>query len=172
MPAHVWVAVVYRGVAARLVYKYKFDHQRQLAEFMAAQIVDVLNAVVSTESVNTQFGNNVLVVPVPTATKRTRERGFDHSKLLARQLATSLGLQYADVLGRIGQKSQVGASRHDRISQSKNEYYIKTPRLVSGYKIILVDDVVTTGATLIACSKVLRASGALSVDAAVFAKKI
>ncbi len=160
LPAHIWVAEVYRGAANRLVYKYKFDHWRGVSEFLAKQVVYA----VGDASVD-------FIVPVPTATRRVRERGFDHSRLLAKEVAQRMGVPCADVLGRVGQKTQVGASRQDRIAQSLNEYYLRDKRAIVGSKILLVDDVMTTGATLAACASILRKAGARSVDATVFAKK-
>ncbi len=171
LPAHVWISVVYTGVASRLVYKYKFDHQRECSVVMASLITEGLKNNVFGTSGNVQI-DNFLVVPVPTATRRVRERGFDHSKLLAKQVVAKLNLQYVDVIGRVGQKAQVGASRHTRMAQSQNEYYLKNSKPITGKKILLIDDVVTTGATLKACAGLLRQGGAISVNAAVFAKKI
>ncbi len=161
LPTHIYTAVVYNNVASKLIYKYKFDHQRQSADVMVRLMAELV-----------QNTNDYIVVPVPTATKRVRERGFDNSKFLARKLASKHDWQYRDAINRIGQKSQVGAGRNERLIQSKTEYYLRNLHYIRGKKFLLVDDVMTTGGTLIACTKTLRSAGARNVDAVVFAKKI
>ena len=113
-----------------------------------------------------------LVIPIPTATSRTRNRSFDHSGLLARKVASKLNLKYFPALGRVGQSRQVGAKRTVRLTQAEDKYYVRFPSMVKGSRILLIDDVVTTGATLRAATKALRSAGARRVDALVFAKRL
>jgi len=113
-----------------------------------------------------------LIVPVPTATRRARERGFAHSELLAKTIAADLKIEYWPGLRRLGQTRQLGAKREDRLIQLSNSFAAKNSRRVAGRKILLIDDVLTTGGTLIAASKCLRAAGAKQVDALVFAKRL
>lgn len=113
-----------------------------------------------------------LAVHVPTALSRARHRGFDHSKLLAKSIARSAKLDYSDLLGRTGNTRQVGASKAVRLGQAKGQYYIKNQKKAAGRNILLVDDVVTTGATLKECANILRKAGAKRVDALVFAKRL
>jgi len=115
---------------------------------------------------------NYLIVPVPTATGRVRERGFDHAALLARQVAKDLGLPVSRPLGRLGQSRQVGAKRPQRQIQMADKIWVKNRGAVAGQQILLIDDVVTTGATLKEASKVLRQVGATRVDALIFAKRL
>lgn len=115
---------------------------------------------------------NYLVVPVPTATRRIRQRSFDHSALLARTLAPKICLQNANVLGRLGQERQIGAKRSDRLSQPKGNYFVRRSQTIKGRSILLVDDVVTTGATIREVTKVLRRAGAKRIDALIFAKRL
>jgi ComF family protein len=111
-----------------------------------------------------------LLVPVPTATDHVRQRSYDQAKLLARALSRLSGLRYADCLRRLGQTHQVGASRRQRLIQLRTLFYIKKPRQVRGAKILLIDDVVTTGATLEAAADVLTMAGAKEVGAITFAQ--
>ena len=113
-----------------------------------------------------------MIVPVPTATGRVRERGFDHAALLARQVAKDLGLPVSRPLGRLGQSRQVGAKRPQRQIQMADKIWVKNRGAVAGQQILLIDDVVTTGATLKEASKVLRQVGATRVDALIFAKRL
>jgi ComF family protein len=168
-PRFVWITTNYEDLAQRLVKSYKFRHLRVAVLSIAPLMVDTFLSFKSDEDI-TQ--SNYLVVPVPTATKRIRTRGFDHSELLARTISRKLHLQFRLCLRRLGQVNQVGATRSIRLAQAEGQYFVKNKREVAGRNILLIDDVVTTGATLRAATKVLRAAGAKHVDALVFAKKL
>ncbi len=164
LPSHVWVAASYQGPAQRLVHKYKFDHSRSVAVSIADLMLGSLPVGINLE--------DFVVVHIPTATTRVRERGFDHCRLLARQISEQLGLEKLDALGRLGQDTQVGANRSQRISKSASQYYVKNRRAVFAKKVLLVDDIVTTGATLTAATRVLRQASAVEINALIFAKRI
>lgn len=168
-PSYVWVSTTYDGAGAELLKSYKFGHQRAAAATLASIMADTL---LSFLDVNILKTANYLVVPVPTATSRLRQRGFGHSELLARKIAAHLGLKYIPALGRLGQNRQVGAKRAERLTQSEGKYFVRLPALVQNQRILLVDDVVTTGGTLRAATKVLRSASARRVDALVFAKRL
>ncbi len=166
-PAHVWITADYAGTAADLIQKYKFGYVRAAAQPLAG-----LMAKTFMQYAPPGAGKNCLIVPVPTATKRIRQRSFDHTGLLARLIARRLDLALCTGLMRRGQSRQVGAKRNVRMEQLKDSFYIRRPGEIEGKKIILVDDVATTGSTLIACASELRKNGARSVDALVFAKRL
>lgn len=168
-PNRVWVVTMYEGPAKDLVQKYKFTHQRVAAADMAQLMSQTFLSQNSNKSI---YGKDYLLIPVPTAGARVRERSFDHASLLARKVGQQIGLKSQTLLGRHGSTQQVGASRAQRIKQVKNAIYVKNPQRVSGRNILLIDDVVTTGATLAECARTLRDNGAKSVDAMVFAKRI
>ena len=168
-PSHVFITTDYHSVAKELIRAYKFHHQREAAGAIVEQMVDTLRTHNDLENLIEQ---KLLIIPVPTATSRRRARSFDHAELLARILAARLNLETGPFLGRLGQSRQVGARKSDRLRQQAGNYYVRQPDKIKGRKILLIDDVVTTGATLRATTKVLRAAGARSVDALVFAKRI
>ena len=101
-----------------------------------------------------------------------RQRGFGHSELLARNIAVKLRVEYSLALRRLGQTRQLGAKREDRLAQLSGSFAVKNRRRISGRRILLIDDVLTTGGTLIAASKVLKAAGAKEVNALIFAKRL
>jgi ComF family protein len=150
----------YEDVAKSLVWKLKSNGARAAALIMAAHMTKFIE--------NTDY----LLVPVPTATARVRQRSYDQAKLLAGALSRRTGLRYIDGLRRLGQTHQIGAVRHQRLKQLSGSFYIKKPRQLAGAKIILIDDVVTTGATLETAAALLLKAGAAEVQAVTFAQTL
>jgi predicted amidophosphoribosyltransferase len=110
------------------------------------------------------------LVPVPAGRGRRRRRGFDHAELLARALARRTGLPLARVLRRRGAPArQVGAGRRARLAPGRHRVLSRGP--APGVA-LLVDDVHTTGATLAACARALRAAGAGEVRALCYARTL
>jgi ComF family protein len=168
-PSYVWITTTYHSLSRDLVRKYKFGHQRPAAIPISKMMTNTFTGYAEDLTAERP---NYLIVPIPTATSRVRQRGFDHSVLLARHLSKQLGLSYAQALGRLGQASQVGRGRSERLKQSAGQYFVRSNWQVQGQRILLVDDVITTGGTLLAATDALRRSGALRVDAIVFAKRL
>lgn len=154
---HVWIRTNYDQLARQLVHRYKFEHARAGAKDIAGQIVQ-----------NLPYFDDAILVPVPTATSRVRQRGFDHTELLVRELSHLLDLDKQTILRRLGQSRQVGTKRQQRIKQVAGSFQPIKP--VEGKKILLVDDVLTTGATLEEAARILKQAGAKQVDAVVFAQ--
>ncbi len=149
----------YREIAKDLVWKLKSGGAQSAATLMAASMTPLLEGI-----------RMALIVPIPTATSRVRQRGYNQARLIARELARQTRLPYADCLARHGQSHQVGASRVQRQQQLTRSFRITRPYLVRGAHLILVDDVSTTGATLEAAAVALRAAGAETVEAITFAQ--
>jgi ComF family protein len=149
----------YTGSAKNLIWKLKLSGARAAARIMARHLVSL-----------TKNGDVIIIIPVPTATSRARRRGYDQAKLLARELARQTRLPYRDYLARQGQTHQHGLTRRERLTQLSSAFRITNPRAIRGANIMLVDDVVTTGATLEAAAAALQTAGAARIDAVVFAQ--
>jgi ComF family protein len=165
----VWISTNYEGIAQNLVRRYKFGHLRAAAESLARIMGETFLAINEANEMTTQ---SYLVMPLPTATSRARQRGFGHSELLAKTIAANLRLEYSNGLRRLGQSRQLGARREDRLVQLADSFAVKNPQRLAGRKIILIDDVLTTGGSLISAAKTLKAAGAQQVSALVFAKRL
>jgi predicted amidophosphoribosyltransferase len=108
------------------------------------------------------------LVPVPTATLRTMKRGFDPAVEIATALAGRSGTPLDPCLARVGGTRQVGKRRGERIGRPPRFRLLgEAPRSV-----VLIDDVLTTGATLAACARVLRGAGAVRVVAITFTRRL
>jgi ComF family protein len=159
----VWISSYYDETARSIIKGYKFDHYRALSGPIARHMADVMTS--------SNYNPKSILVPVPTATGRVRERGFDHTATVCADIAKRLGLPWQPLLLRFGQSKQVGASRKQRLTQLENSYRVSSSATVAGRHIILVDDVITTGATIETAAKTLKAQGASSVSALIFAQK-
>ena len=159
-PRHVYAALSYEGLAKKLMHAYKFDCKRAATKDIAF-VMDLWLPYLEPSCIFTW---------VPTLSKHVRRRGFDHTKLLAKEFSSLRNLKIVATLDRIGATSQVGANKAQRKAQLKNAFAIRGKKDISGKNIILIDDVVTTGATIEACSKVLYTAGVSSVSVAAFAR--
>lgn len=157
---HVWVVTQYESTAEELLHKYKFERARA----GAVNIAEALNNTLP-------YIKDALIVPVPTATSRVRQRGYDQVALLAREIGRRRQLAWLRAVTRLTQSRQVGANRQKRRSQLQNAFLVTKPVQVKGAQVLLVDDVLTTGATLEMVAEVLNHAGAKSIDAVVFAQK-
>lgn len=155
------VTTEYGGVAEQLVHALKFDGVRAAAKAMADSMATLLPETSQTP---------LRIVHIPTATSRVRQRGYDQSYLLAKQIAQLSRLPNASLLARSGQTRQVGTKREQRLTQLQHAFRVRQGILVQNAHIVLVDDVLTTGATLEAAARILRTAGARRVEAIVFAQ--
>jgi len=160
----VYAAAAYDGLTKDLLWRLKFDRALAAAPLIARQLHYCLSP----------LPKNALVVPVPTARSRVRRRGYDQAELLAAQYARMVGVQYCPLLERLGSGEQKGANRQQRQEQLQSAYRVRARKLprsgLAGRIIVLVDDVVTTGATLEAAAAALSQTGARAVHGLVFAQ--
>lgn len=113
-----------------------------------------------------------LVIPVPLHPCRLAERGYNQAALLAAEVATALALPLAAcALARVRHTpQQARLTRLERAGNVAKAFTVPRPRALRGRRVILVDDVATTGATLGACQEALLAAGAASVAVVVVAR--
>lgn len=154
-------AVRYEAAAKDLVWKLKFGRAQAAADEIAAILY---------ETVGEKLPEGALITHVPTATNRVRQRGYDQAALIARALAKKSGLRYIPLLARCTSSKQVGASRHVRSRQLQEAFRPLRTGRISGSNIVLVDDVITTGATLQVAANTLQAANAKHIEAMVFAQ--
>lgn len=152
-------AAPYEGVARELVTKMKFASRLTLAEVMAERMIRAWGA--------TREG---WMVSVPPAPARERVRGYDVAYALARLVTRHTWAQVAPIIERDDGPRQVGRPRDQRIADPPRVRLLSEKVRLPTDDLWLVDDVVTTGATLDACAAVLREAGATRVRALTFAR--
>jgi ComF family protein len=151
------MAAEYAGLAKKLIRAYKFERVRAAYKPLAEATLAIL-----------PYFNDITIVHIPTAPTRIRQRGYDQSALLAREIASQRGWRHCYLLRRRHDFRQVGSTRAQRFAQAAHAFEIRGD--AAGKHILLVDDVTTSGATLSAAAELLMAAGAARVDAVVVAK--
>ncbi len=144
---------LYDGAARSVLHLYKYRRVLSAGAWFAARLAPMLPAAAE------------VLVPVPLAIGRQRERGFNQSELLALRLArlAHLPCDTAALARRRETWPQAGLSREERERNVNGAFRVPEPRRVAGRSILLIDDVLTTGATAQACARVLKATGASAV---------
>ncbi len=136
----------------------KYEAVRPLANWFSARLAEVFASNAKEFPVD-------IVVPVPLHPARLRERGFNQAELLARPLARRLGLEMrSELLVRTKPRpDKLRLSRQERWRTVRGAYEAREGARIDNLRVLLVDDVLTTGATLDACSRALRHGGAKGV---------
>ena len=114
------------------------------------------------------------MIPVPLHYTRLLKRRFNQSALLAREINKLNGVPYdfESLVRRRKTRPQVEFSGHERVKNVKGAFVVKNPARVSGKRILLLDDVMTTGSTLKECALALKQAGAKSVDTLTIARVV
>ena len=162
-PGMVWSLGLFDDYYRELIHLFKFDRRLDCGEFLARRLGSMLREDVRSEHVD-------LVIPVPLHRTRQRERGFNQSALLADHVAQAIERPLAEgALKRIRNTSTQTALDYPRRRQNVAGAFSSGDATVKGQIALLVDDVMTTGATLAECASVLKAAGAKAVYGAVAA---
>ncbi len=157
-------AGTYSSPLKELVHSLKYSRELAAVTPLAEIILDALRS-----SPIAEFSQ--VVVPVPLHPSRLRHRTFNQSALIGRAVARHLDIPFSDALARTrpteSQTNLLPAARRRNI---KGAFGIRRKEAVAGRQVLLIDDVITTGATASECAKVLKGAGAARVCAAAVAR--
>ncbi|MBT7082389.1 MAG: ComF family protein [Chloroflexi bacterium] len=154
----------FQDSARKAVYELKYNNLRAIAHTMAPLFHDYMLA--------NDISGDVLV-PVPLHSSRLRERGYNQSELICRELGKLCNLLFEkkSLVRTQHTKSQTALNRDQRADNVKDVFACKDD-IFKGKRVLLIDDVCTTGATLDACAVSLKEKGALAVWGLTFARDL
>lgn len=143
----------YQGPVRGILYRYKYSNRRDYTEFFASEAAGLYGNWVKTLGIS-------MVIPIPLSAERKRQRGYNQADLFARRFAGLCGLPYhSKILIRTRDTvPQKELSARERKNNLKNAFKI-TENVVNLNRILLIDDIYTTGSTIDAAARVLKQSG-------------
>lgn len=151
----------YDGVLRELIHLFKYARIKPLARPLAAKLAGAL-------PLDRAFD---VVAPMPLHWRRKWTRGFNQSELLARFIARRRRIPMKKVVSRVrATATQAGLTNSKRRTNVAGAFRVKRPQSVAGLRILLIDDVMTTGATASACAAAMKAAGAASVTLVTLAR--
>ena len=159
------VAVEYKDPIIRKIiknFKYKYIKELKipLSKFLIASLENIEKPI------------DYIIIPIPLHKKRQRQRGFNQSELLAQEISKHFNIPIYNVLKRnINTQAQANIKDTEKRKENiKDAFEIQNKELIKNKNIILIDDVATTGATLLEASKILKQNQANKIYGLVVAK--
>ncbi len=159
-PDGVFSSLVYKGVVKKLVYKFKYNPN--LTDLKTVLDDLFYEGIIQKEALHKVLVSESVLIPIPLYKSKMRKRGYNQSQILAKGLGKRLNIQVLDCLERIRDtKTQVGLKKEEREENIKGAFRIRNYESeIRNYgQVFLVDDVVTSGATLKEAAKVLKKGG-------------
>ena len=160
-------ALAYEGASRDLIHAFKYRNKTHLRRPLALLIMEMLSEFIHSRRPD-------LIMPVPLHRKKLSSRGFNQAVLLGEILSQRLMIPHERRnLRRIRwTEPQVNLAVHERRTNVKGAFAIRDSALVNGRRVLLVDDVLTTGSTAEECGKVLKAAGAVDVTVITIARAL
>lgn len=156
----VYSVCLYEGLGREMIHRLKYNDKRDIALTMAAMMEELLES--------RSFD---IIVPVPISKRKLKKRGYNQTELISRELSDILDIPSINGIQRIKDtKSQVLLNEGMRWYNVKGAF--RCDMDLKNKSVLLIDDVITTGATIYYCAKELKGAGAEKVTAISFAKSI
>ena len=157
----------YEETLLTALHRFKYHRRYGLGKILGSLMADYAAAAWDMAAFD-------LVVPVPLHARKLKQRGFNQSLLLARTLAGRFGipLDFSSLRREIATPPQVGMGREERLANVRGAFGVRHPERIAGQRILLVDDVFTTGSTLAECTRVLLRAEAQAVAVLTLARAV
>ena len=154
-----------KGVTHNMISCCKSTRDKYLMSFMAQLLASEIERKLSPSS-------SAVLVPMPRSPFSLLKNGFDQSKLIGKSIAEALGIGYVEAIVHTGKKMQKLLGYRERLRNAKEAFALDEDltELIRDKRVILYDDIITTGASAAACIKLMREAGAVSVDFVSFAR--
>lgn len=155
-------AGAYKGIVKKLIYNFKYKpYLSDLKKFLVELFYESL---IQQEIFQRAYRSKPILVPIPLHSNRLKKRGYNHAELLAEGLSEKFNLKIQNILRRTKEtKSQFGLKLKDRKENLKDVFSLSTKCKIFNKNVFLVDDILTTGSTLLEAAKILKKSGAKRV---------
>lgn len=166
-----FTGVVFNSVSKRLIYSFKYKpYLSGMRNFVGDLFYESL---VQNEEFMKMSLQNPILIPIPLSRKKLRKRGYNQAEILAKELSKKFGFPVIDCLIRVKEtKSQVGLNKEKRKENTKGAFgVINHKSSIINSNVVLVDDVLTSGATMNEACSVLKKAGGGKVWALAFAKE-
>jgi len=164
----IYSASIYEGVLRTAIHRFKFDRRKGLASPLGVMLVQYLSQVEGMD-----FKALDVIIPVPLHHLRLRQRGFNQSEVLARSFGKYYETPVVGALERVRDtKAQFDLPREERFHNIAGAFKVADSKAVYNKRIMLFDDIYTTGATIAECSKVLKNAGAKKVEVLTLSRAI
>lgn len=156
---------LYKAEIRSKIIDYKFNDKPELSHTLAKLLLN-------NKKICGFLENYDIIIPVPMYPKKQIQRGYNQSDLIAKELSKNVSIDYAnDVLYKYRPtKMQSSLDKKSRQNNVKGAYNCKNQQKINGRRVILFDDIYTTGSTAEECSKVLKQSGASEIAVLTIAK--
>lgn len=161
----VFSSLAYTGIVKKLVYQFKYKPHLTNLQIILTDLL--YEGLIQKEVFYKLLREETILVPIPLFGRKKNKRGYNQAELLAKGLGQKLGSEVLDILQRIkNTKTQVGLSQLERKENIKDAFAVKKSyqkQLKQYQQVFLVDDVVTSGATLKEAAKLLKRAGVSKV---------
>ena len=155
-----WVVSERKGVLQRLVGLYKFERAKAANCCLGDLLLDILP----------ELPENTVIVPIPTTSARIRERGYDHMLLIAKYVARARNVRCGKLIIRQNDSKQRQMNAKQRAAQAKVAFGV-AGKIDADATYLVIDDVITTGATIKYACRSLKKAGAKNIWVAVIARQ-
>ena len=157
----------YNGLIAELIQRFKFNDRVNLSSLFVNELLNLYKADFFDEGINA-------IIPVPLSDKRLKQRSYNQARLLAKGLSRELSIPcYTDVIKKVKEIPPQSTLKADaRYNNVKHAYTVSGGDLLKERKVLLVDDVITTGATVNACIAALHRAGIKQVYTMAIAMRV
>jgi len=155
----------YEGIIKEKLINFKFNEKPYIYKVF-------INFLIKNKKICRFLKSYDIIIPVPIHYNRKVTRGYNQSALIAKDLAKNLNVRYEDkiLFKRVNNKPQSTKNKEDRKENVIGVYYTKNEYKLLNQKVLLLDDIYTTGSTVNECAKVLKIAGAKKVDIITIAK--
>ena len=141
----------------RLIYSLKRDHRSDVLDIAAAELIKAINYSVDNPS-------KYIFTNVPRRRRAIVEFGYDHSELLAKEISKHFGAEYISMLGSNAKYAQKTLETEERFKNA--DFYLKSDIDLTGRGVIIIDDIITTGASVGKSASLIRSLGSKDIIAA------